>query len=114
MASHDLTTATCEKTRQWPHQYHSKILIKQGQCLCHAELLTEFVNWIFKDWKTIAGDNALDYAAEFSHMLGFDGVKMLGLMQICVTKHTWFLPVIMKVKMSVLIMEQSHGLVLGH
>uniref|UniRef100_I1P587 Uncharacterized protein n=1 Tax=Oryza glaberrima TaxID=4538 RepID=I1P587_ORYGL len=69
---------------------------------------------IFKDWKTIAGDNALDYAAEFSHMLGFDGVKMLGLMQLCVTKHTWFLPVIMKVKMSVLILEESHGLVLGH
>jgi citrate synthase len=43
---------------------------------------------IFKDGKTIAADNALDYAANFSHMLGFDDPKMLELMRLYVTIHT--------------------------
>uniref|UniRef100_A0A0E0MG20 Citrate synthase n=1 Tax=Oryza punctata TaxID=4537 RepID=A0A0E0MG20_ORYPU len=43
---------------------------------------------IFKDGKTVAADNALDYAANFSHMLGFDDPKMLELMRLYVTIHT--------------------------
>uniref|UniRef100_A0A0D9VDA0 Citrate synthase n=1 Tax=Leersia perrieri TaxID=77586 RepID=A0A0D9VDA0_9ORYZ len=43
---------------------------------------------IFKDGKTIAANNALDYAANFSHMLGFDDPKMLELMRLYVTIHT--------------------------
>ncbi|OEL38291.1 Citrate synthase 4, mitochondrial [Dichanthelium oligosanthes] len=43
---------------------------------------------IFKDGKSIEADNALDYAANFSHMLGFDDPKMLELMRLYVTIHT--------------------------
>ncbi|XP_062218453.1 citrate synthase 4, mitochondrial-like [Phragmites australis] len=43
---------------------------------------------IFKEGKIIAADNALDYAANFSHMLGFDDPKMLELMRLYVTIHT--------------------------
>ncbi|TVT99111.1 hypothetical protein EJB05_55544 [Eragrostis curvula] len=42
---------------------------------------------VFKDGKRIATDNALDYAANFSHMLGFDDPKMLELMRLYVTIH---------------------------
>lgn len=47
---------------------------------------------IFKDGKTIAADNTLDYAANFSHMLGFDDPKMLELMRLYITIHTQFHP----------------------
>jgi citrate synthase len=43
---------------------------------------------IFKDGKSIPADNALDYAANFSHMLGFDDPKMLELMRLYITIHT--------------------------
>nr|ACL53084.1 unknown [Zea mays] len=43
---------------------------------------------IFKSGKSIEADNSLDYAANFSHMLGFDDPKMLELMRLYVTIHT--------------------------
>jgi citrate synthase len=43
---------------------------------------------IFRDGKSIPADNVLDYAANFSHMLGFDDPKMLELMQLYITIHT--------------------------
>jgi len=43
---------------------------------------------IFKDGKSIEADNSLDYAANFSHMLGFDDPKMLELMRLYITIHT--------------------------
>jgi citrate synthase len=45
---------------------------------------------IFKDGKSIEADNSLDYAANFSHMLGFDDPKMLELMRLYITIHTYF------------------------
>uniref|UniRef100_A0A0E0EI89 Uncharacterized protein n=1 Tax=Oryza meridionalis TaxID=40149 RepID=A0A0E0EI89_9ORYZ len=42
---------------------------------------------IFNDGKTMADDSALNYVIEFSHMLGFDDVKMPGSMQLCVKIH---------------------------
>lgn len=43
---------------------------------------------IYKDGKSIEADSSLDYAANFSHMLGFDDPKMLELMRLYVTIHT--------------------------
>ncbi|XP_042449458.1 citrate synthase, mitochondrial-like [Zingiber officinale] len=43
---------------------------------------------IYKDGGIIPPDNSLDYAANFSHMLGFDDPKMLELMRLYVTIHS--------------------------
>ncbi|WOL19237.1 citrate synthase, mitochondrial-like [Canna indica] len=43
---------------------------------------------IFKDGQIIPSDSSLDYAANFSHMLGFDDPKMLELMRLYVTIHS--------------------------
>nr|ACR36853.1 unknown [Zea mays] len=42
---------------------------------------------IFKDGKSIEADDSLDYAANLSHMLGFDDPRMLELMRLHVTIH---------------------------
>ncbi|CAL9155093.1 unnamed protein product [Musa hybrid cultivar] len=43
---------------------------------------------IYKDGQIIPADSSLDYAANFSHMLGFDDPKMLELMRLYVTIHS--------------------------
>jgi citrate synthase len=63
-----------------------------NSCIQILELMNyivSFVFWrIFKSGKSIEADNSLDYAANFSHMLGFDDPKMLELMRLYVTIHT--------------------------
>lgn len=42
---------------------------------------------IYKNGQTVPADNSLDYAANFSHMLGLGDPKMLELMRLYVTIH---------------------------
>ncbi|CAM8952293.1 hypothetical protein QQ045_017905 [Rhodiola kirilowii] len=72
------------KSKYWEPTYEDSMNL-----IARLPLVASYIyRRIYKDGKVIPVDNALDYGANFSHMLGFDDPKMHELMRLYVTIHT--------------------------
>uniref|UniRef100_A0A7N1A751 Citrate synthase n=1 Tax=Kalanchoe fedtschenkoi TaxID=63787 RepID=A0A7N1A751_KALFE len=72
------------KSKYWEPTYEDSMNL-----ISRLPLVASYIyRRIYKDGNVIPVDNALDYGANFSHMLGFDDPKMHELMRLYVTIHT--------------------------
>ncbi|CAM8964827.1 unnamed protein product [Rhodiola kirilowii] len=72
------------KSKYWEPTYEDSMNL-----IARLPLVASYIyRRIYKDGKVIPVDNALDYGANFSHVLGFDDPKMHELMRLYVTIHT--------------------------
>ncbi|KAJ0037580.1 hypothetical protein Pint_24117 [Pistacia integerrima] len=72
------------KSRYWEPTYEDSLNL-----IARVPAVAAYVyRRIYKDGQVIPKDDSLDYGANFSHMLGFDDLKMQELMRLYVTIHS--------------------------
>jgi len=72
------------KSKFWEPTYEDSLNL-----IAQVPVVASFIyRRVYKNGQTVPADASLDYGANFSHMLGFDGPKMQELMRLYITIHS--------------------------